>query len=173
MLLNVWSIKMLISILGYSEANVFLRFVIALAFCKVAQRFDTYLQGLGINAAHTGGSLIDDIAAVGSTMSKIGSKAIGGVVSGAGNRPLGEALAKNGWMGGITYGIGNALSGVKAASDGAKAAGAINNAASTIAEHKKGQESQIFDLGNGQMGWLDKNSNLWSARDKASLMGIQ
>jgi hypothetical protein len=162
MLLNVWSVKMLISILGYGEANTLLRFIIALAFCKVAQRFDTYLQSLGINAAHTGGALIDDILAVGSTASAIGSKAVGGVVMGSGNKPLGEALTKNGWMGGITYGIGHAYHSSKAA-----------ETAANIPSTKMGAESGIFNNAEGGYSWQDKNGNIWSAKDYTGMQGIK
>ena len=68
MLLNVWSVKMLMSILANGQSDVFLRFILAIAFCRVAQKFDTYLQSMGINAAHTGGSLADDLLALGGTL---------------------------------------------------------------------------------------------------------
>lgn len=102
MLLNVWSVKMLMSILANGQSDVFLRFILAIAFCRVAQKFDTYLQSMGINAAHTGGSLADDLLALGGTL----KSTAGGIITGAGNKELGQMVAKNGMAGTLGYGLG-------------------------------------------------------------------
>ena len=102
MLLNVWSVKMLMSILANGQSDVFLRFILAIAFCRVAQKFDTYLQSMGINAAHTGGSLADDLLALGGTL----KSTAGGIITGAGNKELGQMVAKYGIPGTLGYGIG-------------------------------------------------------------------
>ena len=47
-----------------SSSQYLLRLILILAMCKVAQRVDTYMQQLGLSAATTGGSLLDDVMAV-------------------------------------------------------------------------------------------------------------
>lgn len=104
LLANVWSVKILINILaGISvsaePAEMLFGFIVAFAFSRIAQKIDSYLQQLGINAATTGGSLLDTLAAVGS----VGSGLFGGRGRGAGNSPLGAA------MGAAASGLGNAI----------------------------------------------------------------
>lgn len=100
MLLSVWSIKMVINILGYSESNVMLSMIFALAFCKIAQRFDTYLKSMGINAAHTGSSWLDDIVIAGKAVSGIAGVA----AKTSGNNVLGDAFQKGGVVAGTAVG---------------------------------------------------------------------
>ena len=67
MLLNVWSFKIVLSIFGTGGEGAtfsFLRLIIGLAFCKVAQRMDTYLNQIGANPALTGQDMLDDFVAV-------------------------------------------------------------------------------------------------------------
>lgn len=98
MLLNVWSFKVIISVLGTGAADDstwFIRLILGLAFCKVAQRMDTYLNQLGANPAITGQNMLDDIVAV----SKFGhAMGIGGTESmvSYGKKILGKAGNKGG-----------------------------------------------------------------------------
>lgn len=67
LLLNIWSVRIFIVMAGNSMANddsflVWLFFL--LAFSKVAQRMDTYLQRLGLEVGSTGGSLLGELVAV-------------------------------------------------------------------------------------------------------------
>lgn len=165
MLLNVWSLKMVLSVFGNTSANVFLRLILALAFCKVAQKFDTYLQSLGINAAHTGGSMIDDVMAVGHTIAGIGrfgARTAGGVISGAGNTALGESLMKGGLMGGLAYKVGDSI--------GAKRAANMGN---SVPYTKPGEESGIYKGPDNMYHWQDKNGNDWSGRTKNDVIAQQ
>ena len=57
---------------------------------------------MGINAAHTGGSLADDLLALGGTL----KSTAGGIITGAGNKELGQMVAKHGIPGTLGYGIG-------------------------------------------------------------------
>lgn len=104
LLANVWSVKILINILAgislsAAPAEILFGLIAAFAFSRIAQKMDSYLQQLGINAATTGGSLLDTLAAVGS----VGSGLFGGRGRGAGNSPLGAA------MGAAASGLGNAV----------------------------------------------------------------
>lgn len=104
LLANVWSVKILINILAgislsAAPAEILFGLIAAFAFSRIAQKMDSYLQQLGINAATTGGSLLDTLAAVGS----VGSGLFGGRGRGAGNSPLGAA------MGATANGLGNAI----------------------------------------------------------------
>lgn len=62
MILNVWSVKMAISVftsigtIGNND-TIIVPLIMAYAFLRVAQRFDTYLSQLGLNAAITGAGL--------------------------------------------------------------------------------------------------------------------
>ena len=49
-----------------------LRLIMVLAMCKVAQRVDSYMQQLGLSAATTGGSLLDDVMAVTQSLRAVG-----------------------------------------------------------------------------------------------------
>lgn len=168
MLLNVWSLKMLVSILANPDANVFFKFILALAFCKVAQRFDTYLQSLGINAAHTGGSMVDDLMAVGSTLTGLTSKVTGNAISGAGNKALGETITKNGFLGGAAYGIGKAFGGASGVANGQGQSGLGG-----FGSNSQGQESGIFKTQDGKFAWNDKTGNEWIADSKEQMHGVQ
>ncbi len=161
MLLNVWSIKMLISVLTYDAANIFFRFIIALAFCKIAQRIDTYLQQLGIGVATTGGGLMGELVAVGSSLAGT-SKIAGGIATGMGNKALGQSLIKGGWSGGIAHGIGSFI-GNKQASD----------TAAHIPNTPLGSESKIFRNVEGGYSWQDKNGNLWSSNNYKQAEGVR
>lgn len=90
MLLNVWSFKVIISILGTGtsgDSNLFMRLILGLAFCKVAQRMDTYLNQIGANAAITGQNMLDDI--VGLTAAHRAAHDVGGPMFEKGRKVLG------------------------------------------------------------------------------------
>ena len=58
-------------------APYWLRIIMILAMCKIAQRLDSYLQQIGIGAATTGQNLWDDIVATAMTLGRMG-RAAGG-----------------------------------------------------------------------------------------------
>lgn len=95
MLLNVWSFKIVLSIFGTGGEGAslsFMRLVIGLAFCKVAQRMDTYLNQIGANPALTGQNMLDDFVAV----SNFG-KTVAGVAGAAksGGSALGSTIGNS------------------------------------------------------------------------------
>lgn len=67
MTISAWMLKVIVS--GFSfqvtDTNILFRLVLTLAFCKIAQRTDTYMQQLGIGVATTGGNLIDEAIGLG------------------------------------------------------------------------------------------------------------
>lgn len=121
MLLNVWSVKMIMSVIGASTGNIFFRLICALAFCKVAQRFDSYLQQIGLNAAHTGGNLLDDIVAAGSALTGLAAKGASFAATASGNAALGNSLQRGGFTGGLATAINQHRA---AAQGGGKSTGA-------------------------------------------------
>lgn len=68
MTLTIWSLRLVLSgfafNVGPDAQPYFIRFVMTLAMCKVAQRLDTYMQQLGIGVATTGGNLLDEAMGV-------------------------------------------------------------------------------------------------------------
>lgn len=76
MTLTVWSLKLVLSGFAFSAGPdampYFVRFVLTLAMCKVAQRIDTYLQQLGIGVASTGGNLLDEAIGVAASLGAMG-----------------------------------------------------------------------------------------------------
>lgn len=110
---NVWSIKIMLSILsnmtgGDDGINSFLlRAAIAVAFARIAQQFDSYLQQLGVNAATTGGNLLDTMMATAATIGGIGrfaGKSDNHGVLGAAVSHLGENVKSGNVLGGFMYG---------------------------------------------------------------------
>lgn len=110
MTLSSWSLKLIISGLStvgqVKPVNFLLHLIYVLAMCKIAQRMDTYMQQLGLNAAHTGGNLLDDVLAVGKTMGNVvksfgkdggggGGKKSGGDAGSADGAPLGATGSKS------------------------------------------------------------------------------
>ena len=59
MLLNAWSVMMVLSVMSANTKSYFFQLVLAFAFCKIAQNLDQYMQTLGIGVGQTGGSLVD------------------------------------------------------------------------------------------------------------------
>lgn len=79
MLLSAWSVKMLFSILieGHGT-SFFFKCIFALAFCQLAQKFDSYIQQLGLNPAITGANLLDEMFATAKSVSAIRREGKGG-----------------------------------------------------------------------------------------------
>ena len=87
MFLSVFSFHLILSGFIYSQqtadamaegtAPYWLRIIVILAMCKIAQRLDSYLQQIGIGTATTGQNLWDDIVATAMTMGRLGRNAPG------------------------------------------------------------------------------------------------
>lgn len=107
---NVWCIKLLISLLanaGDTAGSTVWVCAMAIALARVAQNIDSYLQQLGVNAATTGGSLLDSIMAVGTTLGGIGraaSKSGSGGVLGAWGSGMADAVKQGNIGKGAMYG---------------------------------------------------------------------
>lgn len=134
MLLSAWSLQIFLSILGSStEENLLMKTVFALAFTRVAQRFDSYLQQLGLNPATTSGNMLDEMLAVGRSVSGkfLGSKN-GGGSSGGGRKDdvLGATTgASNNETWGGRFAAGGLIGLTRSAAAQAKAGGAAGYAA--------------------------------------------
>ena len=92
LILNVWSLKMTISLfrsLPDSAVPMF-TLLIGYAFIRFASRIDSYLNSLGMNAAVTGAGLGAELMASGMAM-LAGASALGG-----GKMPIGNAGGKSG-----------------------------------------------------------------------------
>lgn len=80
MTVSVWMLKLVIS--GFSvqghNVNMFMRYLLILAMCKIAQRADTYMQQLGMTTAITGGNLLGDIIAASRAFGRSSSAAAAG-----------------------------------------------------------------------------------------------
>ena len=67
--------------------NLFVWFLCAVAFLKISQKIDSFMQGLGINVGHTGGSMLAEVmlAARGIAAARGFARRGGGNVSRGGN----------------------------------------------------------------------------------------
>lgn len=80
-------------------SSFFVRMLIILATCKIAQRTDTYLRQLGLNVATTGGNMLDDMMALARSLGRATGGSKGGIL-GNGDRsiaartPLGRGARK-------------------------------------------------------------------------------
>ena len=96
MSLSSWMLKIILSGLASNGgAPILLQLMLVLAMCKVAQRLDEYMMQLGLNAAKTGGNLLDDIFALGKMAGNIGgafSGSSGGGGGGSGGSGGGAVL---------------------------------------------------------------------------------
>ena len=126
---NVWSVKIMLNIINSMKAgdmdliSILTHTVFAIAFARIAQQFDSYLQQLGVNAATTGGSLLDTIMATAATAGKIGGlgKKSGSGVLGAVGKNLGDNIKEGNVLGSFMYG-GAAGAAAAAASKAGRAA---------------------------------------------------
>lgn len=92
---NVWMVKGMLAIFdapGMEMHQVAFKIVLIMAFSRVAQRIDSYLQQLGIGAATTGGGLLGDMMAVG--MAAMGGKGAKGAGKSVGGGILGRHVGK-------------------------------------------------------------------------------
>lgn len=109
MTLSVWTLKAIVSGFAYdsaAETNYLFKFLMTLAMCKIAQRLDTYIQQLGINAATTGGNLLAEA---------IGAVSMLGMGVGAGRRGNGSTVLGGGMKKYMGQGLIGAIPGAFAA----------------------------------------------------------
>lgn len=156
MLITAWSVKMLVSLFGATSLGAFYKFLYIIAFCKIAQKLDSYMQQLGLNPATTGGNLMDDILAVGHTLAA-GPKAVGSAMTGfgttTGNKDLmsmGRAMQQGGIIGTASLGIGKVFSG-----HGQEVA---QKAAEAAAVADKQRDAATFMGGANKIGNMVNNS---------------
>lgn len=110
-------------LLGLTPATeFFLRMLLILATCKIAQRVDSYLQQLGIGVATTGGSMADDILALAHSARRLASS------GGHGKGVLGEVAARTPLGRGVKKAVSDYGAGASA-KDAAKAGFAAGRAA--------------------------------------------
>ena len=95
LVMNVWFLRGFNSAVGYfigsggavrsGEGNIFLWLFCALAFLKVAQRFDTYLASVGLNVAQTGSNMGAELLMTARTIGGLGR----GIRAGGTGTPVG------------------------------------------------------------------------------------
>lgn len=100
LIMNAWCLRLFISMVGSfianplsigsdaSAGNAFIWFLCAIAFLKVSQKIDSFLASIGINAGHTGGSLMAE--------AMIAMKSFTGVKNLAGGMSFGGSSFKAG-----------------------------------------------------------------------------
>ena len=114
-------------LLGLTPATeFFLRMLLILATCKIAQRVDSYLQQLGIGVATTGGSMADDILALAHSARRLASS------GGHGKGVLGEVAARTPLGRGVKKAVSDYGAGASA-KDAAKAGFAAGRAKKNVA----------------------------------------
>lgn len=111
LVLNVWFLRAFASSVGQftanggaltnGQGNIFLWLFCALAFLKIAQKFDSHLAALGLNVAQTGGSMGMEILMAARTLSGVG----GSVSRSAGSVFRGSAAAGTDTAGGFAAGF--------------------------------------------------------------------
>lgn len=108
MSVSVFFLKLILS--GFSVINagltesgvhVFVRTLLLLATCKIAQRADGYLAQIGLGTAQTGGALLDDMLAAGRALGGIFSSGVSSGHGGGRNTVLGAAATAMSRNGGI------------------------------------------------------------------------
>lgn len=165
MLISAWSVQVFMSILieQSAETGMLIRGIFALAFARLAQRFDSYLQQLGLNPATTGGSMLDEIVAVGKTMSSFGKKGKKG--SGSDDSVLGgtgETRKSFFWGHGAVGAAANFVGGFKAGKSASAAEGNsrrqswLDGAKQGAANVKSSMHSKMGDGSTKQERDLDR-----------------
>lgn len=102
--LNMWCLKMACSGLNISDDGgvpAVIAFIMCYAFLRVAQKMDSYLNQLGLNAAITGQGLGAELFGAGMALAGGGSGGGGGLAGaagGAGGKVLGAAKTASTWM---------------------------------------------------------------------------
>ena len=137
MTLSSWSLKLIISGLdtvGSTNIYFLIHLIYVLAMCKIAQRMDTYMQQIGLNAAHTGGNLLDDVLAVG--------KAMGNVVKSFGKDGGGSGGKSGGTAGGAPLGASGSREPLLVPSDFTGKGAGIANAARAFGRRVSGAAGQ-------------------------------
>ena len=118
-----------------------LKILLILATCKIAQRIDSYLQQIGIGAATTGQSLLDDAIFFASTVGKFGHHGGGGGGEAGGNGRAPKTILGSGANAAWSSMV-NEQGGVKQASK--RAASAMKDrvpAVRAVAGFKEGQRA--------------------------------
>lgn len=99
LIMNAWCLRLFTGMVGTfisnplslgsdaTPGNAFIWFLCAIAFLKVSQKIDSFLNVLGINVGHTGGSVMAEAA--------IALKSLGGSKSLSGSVSAGTGVAKN------------------------------------------------------------------------------
>lgn len=112
LVMNVWFLRAFSSSVGQyignggalsnGHGNIFLWLFCALAFLKTAQRFDSYLSSLGLNAAQTGTGLGMELLMAARVVTGAGGgfRSAGGMFRGAGQM-AGAGVASSSFMGGL------------------------------------------------------------------------
>ena len=153
MLLNIWTIKMAVSLFAnLANNNVpILALLMGYAFLRIAQRMDSYLNQLGLNAAVTGAGLGNELFATGAIM--MGK--LSGVTGGRTAVDPSQGNAGGGVLGASqritsTFGRYNPLS---AAGDIAKAgvAGVAQTARDAFSAGVESYNQQSFASGPGKI----------------------
>ena len=130
LVMNVWFLRGFNSAVGYYVGNsgalengrgsVFLWLFCALAFLKVAQRFDTYLASVGLNVAQTGSNMGMELLMTARTIGSMGkgfrgggggrSSASGGFKPGFASRFRGNSYVRDSvTQGGVRMGAGGGI----------------------------------------------------------------
>lgn len=146
MTLSSWSLKLIISGLnsvGGTNIHFLVHLIYVLAMCKIAQRMDTYMQQIGLNAAHTGGNLLDDVLAVG--------KAMGNVVKSFGKDGGSSGGKSGGTEGGAPLGASGSREPLLVPSDFTGKGAGIANAARAFGRRVSGAAGQIVHDKYSQM----------------------
>ena len=164
MFLSVFSFGLILSAFSFLGASAdgstpfWVRLIMILAMLKIAQRLDSYMQQLGLNAGTTGQNLLDDIIATTSAIPKairtgrdayragskflgaLGAKTVHGSKTGGGGAQPWKDLQSNGKaLPGGNGGSGAAASGPIPPSGGAfsRAASAASSKAAEVMENLK------------------------------------
>ena len=62
--------------------NLFVWFLCAVAFLKISQKIDSFMQGLGINVGHTGGSMLAEAMLAARSIAAVASAFVPTAISG-------------------------------------------------------------------------------------------
>ena len=96
MSLSVMFLKLILSgFNGTSQTPFFLKMLMILAMCKIAQRMDSYLQQLGVGVATTGGNMLDDVIASAHALSRFGRGGKSSSEGGSRQGILGSAFSRS------------------------------------------------------------------------------
>jgi len=113
LVMNVWFLRGFASSVGHfignggaltsGKGSIFLWMFCALAYLRCAQRFDSYLSSLGLNAAQTGSSMAMEMMMAARVVSGLGGspKSAGSVFSKGGSTATGTGAAASGFASGF------------------------------------------------------------------------